>query len=175
MTGALGFILLAIGWMWGQPEERPWMFACGLVVAVAGLMLRIWATGWLVKNKALTVSGPYRLTRNPLYLGTLILVLGQSMMSGVPWTVLVFSPLCLALYWPTLLEEEQFLSERYGPEYARYASRVPLLFPSLKFANSLDTALESQSFSWARIRRCYKGFSANLLLILFYVFLLILH
>lgn len=171
LTGVLGVLLLVISWYWGRSTQWSWLFPLGIVCAVGGLLTRIWATGWLVKNETLTTNGPYQLTRNPLYLGTLLIVLGQALMSGVPWTVVLFPPLCLALYWPTLLEEEKFLSQRYGEEYGAYAKQVPLLFPLWRAPGAARKTDPTQEFSWRRVQRCYKGFLGNALLISIYLLL----
>ena len=166
LTGIGGVALFCVSAFWVQDAWLPWVFNLGIALALSGLLLRMWATGWLVKNEALTIAGPYRFTRNPLYLGTLLITLGQCLMSDVPWAPLFFAPLCLALYWPTMRQEEQYLRERYGADYASYAERVPLLLPNLRVLIRPETSSTTQAFEWRRVRRCYKGFLANALIIL---------
>ena len=81
LTGVGGVALLLISWQWGRADWLPWVFPLGLSIAVIGLLLRVWATGWLQKNEVLITGGPYRLTRNTLYLGTLLITTGQSLSS----------------------------------------------------------------------------------------------
>ena len=171
LTGIGGFLLFLVAWRLGQTYSQAWIFPLGLICALSGLLVRIWATGWLVKNDKLTTSGPYRLTRNPLYLGTLLIVLGQCLMSGVIWAPLVFLPFFLILFWQTMLQEEKFLSGVYGEDYVNYARSVPLLFPRLQNLSRSSIASPEQSFAWPRVLRCYKGFTANLLLICIYAWL----
>ena len=171
LTGIGGIVMFLVAWHWGRANGFSWVFAAGILCALGGLLLRIWATGWLVKNQNLTTSGPYRLTRNPLYLGTMLIVLGQCLMSGVTWAPLVFPPFFLVLYWMTMRQEEKFLAERYGADYDRYAQAVPLFLPRLRNLRENSIACPEQTFSWQRVRRCYKGFSANLLLIVIYAYL----
>jgi protein-S-isoprenylcysteine O-methyltransferase Ste14 len=106
-----------------------WSLAPGAVVAFVGLALRVWATGWLQKNSALATAGPYGLCRNPLYLGTWLLVVGQSLMSSLPLAPVLVPALVLALYWPTMRDEERHLRALFGATYENYRSRVPLLLP----------------------------------------------
>ena len=176
-TGIGGAALFCAS-VFGNFEPWPlWIFSLGIVCASSGLLLRMWATGWLVKNETLTVAGPYRVIRNPLYLGTLLIAIGQSLMSDVPWAPLVFPSLCLALYWPTMRQEQEYLHERYGESYTTYAERVPLLMPGMNLMRNgqMETEISSsamtQGFAWRRVRRCYKGFLANALVILAYAFL----
>jgi protein-S-isoprenylcysteine O-methyltransferase Ste14 len=174
----IGGIALFCASVFGNFDPWPlWIFCLGIACALSGLVLRMWATGWLVKNEALTSNGPYRLIRNPLYSGTLLIVIGQSLMSDVPWAPLLFPALCLAIYWPTIRQEEGYLYDRYGADYAAYAECVPALIPSVSMVKNgqpkVETADSSstQAFSWRRVRRCYKGFLANALVILAYALL----
>ena len=75
-----------------------WSLPLGMLIAAIGLMVRIWATGWLCKNDELAMQGPYALTRNPLYLGTCLIALGQSFMTGLPLAPLLFPAMCIWLY-----------------------------------------------------------------------------
>jgi len=167
LTGLGGVLIFYCGWHWGHPGMLRWSLPLGMGVAVAGLLIRIWATGWLCKNAELATRGPYAFTRNPLYLGTCLIALGQSLMTGLPLAPLLFPALCVLLYWPTMREEQEYLLARYGGEYAAYQARVPLLFPRLWPARGA-TANADATFSWPRVTRCYKGFIANALVILIY-------
>jgi protein-S-isoprenylcysteine O-methyltransferase Ste14 len=69
-----GFLLAAAFAWFAQPTLQS--LAYGLPISVAGLILRAWAAGHLAKNQKLATSGPYAYTRNPLYLGTLIVAAG---------------------------------------------------------------------------------------------------
>ena len=70
----IGFLLAAAFAYWSSPTEAS--IEWGAPISIAGLLLRGWAAGHLAKNESLAVSGPYALTRNPLYLGTLLVALG---------------------------------------------------------------------------------------------------
>lgn len=174
LTGVGGLALFWISWRWGQPEMLRWSLPLGAVVSLLGLCMRIWATGWLRKDEVLTTQGPYSLTRNPLYLGTLTLALGHSLMSGVPLAPILFPVLCFLLYLPTMREEEEFLSLAHSAAYAEYRSRVPLLLPRFPRRNEepyQHIASSGHHFSWMDLRRCIKGFLANALVIGIYTFI----
>src|SRR5947209_15369662 len=70
----LGFACAGLFLLLAKP--MPLTLAAGGAVALAGLALRAWASGHIRKNARLAVSGPYAYTRNPLYLGSLVLGLG---------------------------------------------------------------------------------------------------
>lgn len=105
-----------------------WLGAC---VVLAGLAVRAWAAGTLDKDWRLTVAGPYAYTRNPLYLGSLIIGLGASAASGRPWPWLavVFLIFFAWTYGPAMTSEAGRLEREFGQEYSRYGRRVPLLVP----------------------------------------------
>ena len=73
---------------------------------------------------ALIEEGPYRLSRNPLYVGLLALYLGLALLVPSVWALLLF-PVALALIlWGAILPEERFLRDRFGARYEAYAGRV---------------------------------------------------
>jgi protein-S-isoprenylcysteine O-methyltransferase Ste14 len=100
----------------------------GSALIIPGLAIRALASGHVQKNQQLTTTGPYAYTRNPLYLGSLILAVGFAIAARNWWigagVVLIF----LAIYLPVIRGEEVFLGERF-PEFAQYARQVPRLFP----------------------------------------------
>ncbi len=100
----------------------------GLLLSLCGLFLRGWAAGHLRKNQDLIDGGPYSLTRNPLYLGTLLVALGLAL-SARSWPVFLISlAVFFLVYLPVMEQEEQHLVKLF-PAYAEYANRVPLLVP----------------------------------------------
>jgi protein-S-isoprenylcysteine O-methyltransferase Ste14 len=101
--------------------------AVGIGVAVVGLLIRAWASGYLRKNLELATSGPYAHTRNPLYLGTLLLGAGVSIAGGTLWFVALFASLYLAIYIPVMHAEAENLSRLFPEEFKDYSKRVPLL------------------------------------------------
>jgi len=108
-------------------------FAVGGLLALAGLGLRIWGAGHLVKNDRLTVSGPYAYLRHPLYAGSLLLAIGFAVIAGgggALVVVLVIAPAFFLYYLPYKDRIESARLERhYGGLYAQYRERVPKLLP----------------------------------------------
>jgi hypothetical protein len=95
-----------------------------------GLLLRGLASGHVQKDKQLTTSGPYAYTRNPLYLGSLMLAAGFAIAARNWWIVAVMAMLFALIYVPVIAGEESYLRRTF-PEYDDYARHVPRLFPRL--------------------------------------------
>jgi protein-S-isoprenylcysteine O-methyltransferase Ste14 len=139
-----GFLIAAL-YAWGAHPRRESLGA-GLTLALAGLLLRAWAAGHLAKYESLATSGPFAYTRNPLYLGTLIVAAGFALASWNPWLGGLFALYFTAVYLPVIAEEESYLRKRF-PEYADYAARVPRLVPRMPAAACRGR------FRWALYRR----------------------
>lgn len=123
----LGFVLSITFLIFAEP--RPLILFVGGMIAVIGLLIRAWASGHIRKNQTLAVSGPYAYTRNPLYLGSLILGVGFCVAAGVWWLALGFGALFLGVYLPVMRVEAEDLIGLFGDEYREYARNVPLFFP----------------------------------------------
>src|ERR1700757_3872424 len=99
----LGFVVAAGFLIFARPSWTS--LAWGLVLILPGLWLRGYAAGYVKKNAELTRTGPYAYTRNPLYLGSMMIAFGFAVASG-SWILLVtLAVLFLAIYLPTILSE----------------------------------------------------------------------
>ncbi|HEY3418456.1 MAG TPA: isoprenylcysteine carboxylmethyltransferase family protein [Armatimonadota bacterium] len=124
-------ILLAVAWAFGpRTLSFPWLVS-GLVCVAAGMALRLWAAGYLVKDTALTTWGPFAHLRNPLYLGTSLLGIGYAALTGRWASFLLVALIIAAVYVPTVLAEETGLTARYGEPYEVYRRAVPRWLPRL--------------------------------------------
>ena len=136
--------------------------AAAWLLTLAGVGLRVWAAGNLEKNRFTRPTGPYRLVRHPLYLGTLLISLGFFASLGAPVAGgLLWLALLGGVFLPVLRKEERELDARF-PRYAAYLRGVPALLPG---AASVGAALASDRFTWDRARRNY-GLRALLFLAL---------
>jgi protein-S-isoprenylcysteine O-methyltransferase Ste14 len=126
-----GFVLVAVFAWFSRPTLHS--LALGLPLGLVGLFLRAWAAGCLAKNRQLATGGPYAYTRNPLYIGTLLVAAGLAIASRSPGLGLLFAAVFLLVYLPVIQLEEQHLRKLF-PEYAAYAERVPALWPRLRTA-----------------------------------------
>jgi protein-S-isoprenylcysteine O-methyltransferase Ste14 len=127
----LGF-LFAVFYFWlARPSWRS--IALGAIGIVAGLALRALASGHVRKNEALATSGPYAYTRNPLYLGSLLMGLGFVVAARSWWIGLALVAMFVAIYLPVIRDEEAFLRRTF-PEFEAYALQVPRMVPRLRRA-----------------------------------------
>ncbi|MGC2400343.1 MAG: isoprenylcysteine carboxylmethyltransferase family protein [Acidobacteriaceae bacterium] len=140
-----GFLFAAF-YLW-RARPDPASLAWSLLLVIPGLLLRAYASGYVKKNAELTVTGPYAYTRNPLYLGSILIAFGFAAASRSVWIALLLALLFLIIYGPTIYAEERFLKTAF-PEFANYARRVPRLFPRFPEAGTSG----SGSFSGALYR-----------------------
>jgi protein-S-isoprenylcysteine O-methyltransferase Ste14 len=114
----IGF-LSAILAMW-LAEPTPRSVAIGAAVALAGELLRVWAAGHLEKGREVTTTGPYRLTRHPLYLGSTVIGVGVALASAdAIVAVLVLGYLVVTLT-AAIRTEESHLTDKFGAAYPAY-------------------------------------------------------
>jgi protein-S-isoprenylcysteine O-methyltransferase Ste14 len=114
-----------------------------LVLVVPGLWLRGYAAGYVRKNAELTTTGPYAHTRNPLYLGSMLIAFGFAA-AACSWVVLAaLAVLFAVIYFPTIQSEETYLRDRFAG-FDAYAREVPRLLPRL---TAKASAGEKGSFS----------------------------
>jgi protein-S-isoprenylcysteine O-methyltransferase Ste14 len=129
----LGFVF-AVVFLWlAHPTWT--LMALSLLLVVPGLWLRGYAAGYVKKNAELTRTGPYAYTRNPLYLGSMMIAFGFAWASG-SWVIFaVLAAGFLGIYLPTILSEEEYLRAHFAG-FGEYARQVPRLLPRLTAAKS---------------------------------------
>ena len=130
---------LSLGWVLsagpGDPVELgDWRVPAGWVLVLLFAAWNGWAlwlfarheTG-LLPGQATTVmieDGPYRLSRNPLYVGLLVLYVALALLVPTVWGLVLFPAAVLLVHWGAVRPEERFLHERFGTAYDDYARRV---------------------------------------------------
>jgi len=129
----LGFVFAVIYFWLARPTGQ--FIVLGAIVAALGLWLRAAASGHVRKNEMLATSGPYAFTRNPLYLGSLLIGIGFAVAACSWWVGILLVVMFIAIYLPVIRDEESFLRSRF-PEFEDYARRVPRLVPRISaYAN----------------------------------------
>jgi len=125
----MGFVL-ALFYVW--IASPTWIsIGIGTLIALPGMGLRALASGHVKKNEELTTSGPYAHTRNPLYLGSLIMAVGFAIAARSGWVLLVMVLMFVVIYVPVIRSEEVFLRQKFTT-FEEYACRVPRLLPRLR-------------------------------------------
>jgi protein-S-isoprenylcysteine O-methyltransferase Ste14 len=116
----LGFLSAALALRLADPTVASLRW--GLVVALAGETIRIWAAGHVEKGREVTTSGPYRFVRHPLYVGSAIMAVGFGIAAAnVAVSVVVVLYVGLAI-GAAIRTEEATLRARFGGQYDDYAS-----------------------------------------------------
>jgi protein-S-isoprenylcysteine O-methyltransferase Ste14 len=141
--------LLGLGALYVARPTRGYLLA-GVVLALLGEALRLWASGCLEKNRRLATRGPYAWTRNPLYLGSLLVGFGFCLATGRPVLVALLAVLFLAVYLPVMRREAARLAEAFPGDYAEYAAVVPLFLPRPPARAQSGSGLSG--FCWSRVR-----------------------
>jgi len=127
----LGFVTAALYLfeLW-RHAPQPAAIGWSLVLVIPGLALRGYASGYVKKNRELTQTGPYAHTRNPLYLGSILIAAGFAVALESWLVALVLAVGFAIIYIPVIAAEEQFLRQTF-PEFDAYCRRVPRLIPHL--------------------------------------------
>jgi protein-S-isoprenylcysteine O-methyltransferase Ste14 len=135
---AIGVPLIA-GWLasgiWGDPVDLGgWRVPVGWVLVVVFVGWNGWSL-WLFSRhetgllpgqatQNMIEEGPYRLSRNPLYVGLLALYLALALLTDTFWGLVLFPVAVLLVLWGAIRPEEHFLRERFGAPYDDYTRRV---------------------------------------------------
>lgn len=115
----LGFVAAAVAFWFATPS---WMsLGAGAGVASVGEAFRMWAAGHIRKGREVTASGPYRLTRHPLYLGSFLMGLGFVVAAANAIVATVVVGYLVIMLGVAITLEEAMLRERFGADYDRYA------------------------------------------------------
>jgi protein-S-isoprenylcysteine O-methyltransferase Ste14 len=143
---------------YGSERLDGWMDLVGIAVALAGQGLRVAVIGYAYikrggKNKQvyasrLVTEGFFAHSRNPLYLGNLLILLGLFVIHNNVWAYALGMAFFLFAYRAIVAAEESYLGDRFGEEYAAYCRRVNRWLPNLQ---GLGRSLEGMRFAWRRV------------------------
>ncbi len=170
----LGFVTAALylAELWRHAPQKTAILG-SLALVLPGLALRGYASGYVKKNRELTQTGPYAHTRNPLYLGSMLMAAGFAVALESWIFALVLAAGFAIIYIPVIASEEQFLRATF-PGFDDYCRRVPRLLPRLTPARPAGQGEESSGgFSLALYLR-HREYNALLGAALLYLSLLLL-
>jgi protein-S-isoprenylcysteine O-methyltransferase Ste14 len=158
LFGVLAVVLL----IFGRPTQHSLLY--GVPLIVLGESLRIWSSGHIHKNEVLTVTGPYSLTRNPLYVGSFIIGSGLIICMGVIWLAGVFLFCFVTVYWFTIRWEENKLSRKFPEEWEEYAKEVPRFVSVIRFPK-----YKQGEFNWTQVQKHKELANASIVLIVYVI------
>ncbi|PIX00071.1 MAG: isoprenylcysteine carboxylmethyltransferase family protein, partial [Ignavibacteria bacterium CG_4_8_14_3_um_filter_37_9] len=132
------FVILMIAYQ----QSNVWSLPLGLLIAVCGELIRLWAVSWAgsetrttgkVGGTYLVINGPYAHVRNPLYVGNILIYFGLGIMSFAlfPYLQIIALAFFIYQYYEIIKEEEGFLREKFGNDFDEYYKNVPRIFPRL--------------------------------------------
>lgn len=124
---AVGLLLMPLLAMLGDAEPRS--FLPGLLLALAGLLVRLYASGYIRKNEALATTGPYSVVRHPLYLGNLLLLAGFTVMADRWWALPLAAGFWFFYYPPAIEYEDRKLRRIFGAACEQWQRRTPAVLP----------------------------------------------
>lgn len=123
---------IALHW---PPRPNAVEIAVGGALIALGLALNLWADATFKRARVEVVpfgatprlmeEGPFRWSRNPMYLGMALASAGLAIASGVLADLVFAAALAAWLHWAYVLPEERFLAERFGPQFKSYRRRAP--------------------------------------------------
>ena len=150
----LGFVFAGVFLWLAQPTGKTMLLS--LLLVVPGVWLRAYAAGYVRKNAELTRTGPYAYTRNPLYLGSMMIAFGFAAAAGSWILLIVLAVLFAVIYIPTIQGEESYLREHFAG-FAEYAAKVPRLLPRLTAAEfPANENASGGRFSWQQWRHHHE-------------------
>jgi protein-S-isoprenylcysteine O-methyltransferase Ste14 len=138
--------------------------AIGLLVSLTGQALRVLVIGLVyitrggqnrqVWANSLVDGGMFAHSRNPLYVGNLLIILGLAIVHNGWAMYLVAVPVFLFFYTAIVIAEEEYLHTRFDAAYAEYRRRVPRWLPSLR---GLGQTISDGDFDWLKVLRKEYG------------------
>ena len=140
----LVYALIMVLVAFADPDPRAWHFWVGIGLIVVGELFRIWAAGHLLKNKRLTTTGPYAFVKNPLYVGTFLIMVGFCIiaqgadnghwtLNNINWFLLALGVLVFAAYYVPYKKKREGdrLRNNFGEDWEVYDENVPDYLPRL--------------------------------------------
>jgi protein-S-isoprenylcysteine O-methyltransferase Ste14 len=135
LYGLAFVVVLALYWFWPMPIfDHAVALWLGLALVMLGVGIGIWGrralrtTGTNVNpslpTTAIVTSGPFRFSRNPLYIALTLLYFGITLAVNTWWSIVVLVPLVIIVHRVVVLREERYLEAKFGESYRQYCSKV---------------------------------------------------
>ena len=132
-------VVLALRWFLPMPIfDHAVALWPGLALVVLAVWIAIWGRNALqaagtnvspsLPTTAIVTSGPFRFSRNPLYIALMLLYFGLTLAVNTWWGIVMLVPLLILMHRGVVLREERYLDEKFGETYRQYSSKVRRYF-----------------------------------------------
>ena len=135
LYGIAFVFVLGLRWIWPLPmfDDAVALWP-GIALVMVGVGIAIWGRNALkaagtninpsLPTTAIVTSGPFRFSRNPLYIALTLVYLGLTLAVNSWWGIVVLVPLLILMHYGVILREERYLEAKFGESYRQYCSRV---------------------------------------------------
>ncbi|MBE7182969.1 MAG: isoprenylcysteine carboxylmethyltransferase family protein [Methylobacterium mesophilicum] len=132
--------ILVFGRSAASGAHHEYVEMAGTILIVLGIGGRLWSTLYIGGRKSAEVvsTGPYSITRNPLYVFSAIAAAGAGAQMGSVLASLILGLLCVAAFHLVIFREEDYLRARLGQTYEDYCARVPRFLPKFSLYRDQD-------------------------------------
>jgi protein-S-isoprenylcysteine O-methyltransferase Ste14 len=124
---SIGILLMPVYSVLSDPNLAG--FLVGGSIALVGMLVRLYASGFIVKNKQLATDGAYSLVRHPLYTGNMLMIIGFTFASGQWWALLISAIFWWFYYPPAIDYEDRKLRKIFGADWESWSKTVPAVIP----------------------------------------------
>ena len=131
----VGIAFLFVLTFMGAPEKLEdlgkLLYYLGVAIAIPGMLIRLWASGHVKKDKSLATSGPYAYVRHPLYVGNHLITFAFCLASGLWWSLPAWLVIGLIFYPGTIKHEDEVLQRLFGKDWTDWRAGTRALIPRL--------------------------------------------
>jgi len=142
----IGILLVSVFGYFAQQPSFPFQFEFAEIIIILGLTIRMYASGFVLKNKELSTTGPYAYVRHPLYTGNILVLTGMAIINGQLWASLI----ALSFFWfyyPAAIEyEDRKLKELFPGSWEKWANKTPALTITFQKMHPLELI----NWSWRK-------------------------
>ena len=145
---SIGIILVSVFCFETSPNSIiPYASNFAISLILLGIATRMYASGFVLKNKELSTTGPYDFVRHPLYTGNIMILIGLCLINGFFWSF-VTAFIFLWFYYPTAIEyEDRKLKSLFPDTWEEWASMTPALMPKMDLNGKIFSRLDLRSWS----------------------------
>jgi len=142
---SIGIILVSVFCFETSPDSIiPYASNFAISLIVLGLATRMYASGFVLKNKELSTTGPYAFMRHPLYTGNIMILMGLCLINGFFWSFIT-AFIFLWFYYPTAIEyEDRKLKSLFPDTWEEWAFMTPALMPKMDLKGTLNGKIFSK-------------------------------